>query len=239
VLEKYANSELKKQPTEIATSINRKVFDEIYEDAFEAVKRNTPCISPVRLEREKEELKLGLAEYIQQLHEEFSNTKREKNWQIEMCEYRFEDFVYTLNYGDKTEDITFTGKIDRVDSYTDASGNKHYRIVDYKTGKFSLAPKDCVSENMTNIQHSLYAMYMIKRGYAVDESGYITLDQKNENGTPDSLFLTGDEICDLSNRAKAVLAEVMIEKSFCKPEGLKCPDYCSYANICREKGEGK
>lgn len=158
VMEDYCNKVLAHKEFD-SDSLHLDEFEEIYKVVIEEIVEEIPYASKVVFEKERDEYKQAIMDYLQHFHKsmhvDYCNNKK---WRIIGCEVGFSDIKYTLKAWDPTKsdiDIGFHGFIDRLDGYIN-DGKLYLRIIDYKTG--SKEKKETEVKSNKQIQHIVYAL---------------------------------------------------------------------------------
>ena len=203
-----------------------------YDDVFEKVKEEYEAKCPIDsysvAKKEMEVISEALLCYLGQLHKEFSS--QNNKWKVEGCEVSFKPGTdRTLDrqyrYADGTLSIGFSGCIDRIDSYVDDAGKKHYRLIDYKTGDKNYFKNNKIEGTS---QHHIYKMFAEQNGI-VDEFLYVfPLMEDTENCT---LKVTNFvDPCLINSVPNEMLHQVYFEQQYAFNEDA-CT-YCQYSDIC-------
>lgn len=203
-----------------------------YDDVFEKVKGEYEAKCPIDsysvAKKEMEVIREALLCYLGQLHKEFSF--KDNKWKVEGCEVSFKPgSTRTLEkqyqYADGILTIGFSGCIDRVDSYVDEAGKKHYRLIDYKTGDKNYFKNNKIEGTS---QHHIYKMFAEQNGI-VDEFLYVfPLMEDTENCT---LKVTNFvDPCLINRIPNETLHQVYFEQQYSFNEDA-CT-YCQYSDIC-------
>ena len=224
----YAERVLKgTAPADVSVTADEKILTEIFERVVNGYQK--PCENPEIRRLETEELKTAIFGYFNDLHKNLHDGNK---WIVSECEGEFSDGVYTLHYVDpadtqnpnKTLDLTFEGRVDRIDRYTDtASGTEHIRVIDYKTTSSFFDEKE-------HSQHVLYTAALNKGNGTVDEFTYETpfLEEKCTE-------CKGTVIADFSGEVKEKITDVLVRNNYKYSGKASSCDYCGYADICFRK----
>lgn len=213
VFEKYCKTLLigKKEVPEF----NEAVFKEIFEGEINALVEAVPYISEHVFISEGDKYKAETENYLKNLHKELAET----GWRVEDCEYVFDDLKYKVT--DDLE-ITLNGKIDRIDSCINDKGEKIYRVIDYKTGKFDNVLNKV--KKGTEVQHIVYALAMKKENKEVDCALYVSPADNREEEC---------KVEDFSSEQKQKLIDVLVNQKYGRYENTSC-EYCDYKDVCGE-----
>lgn len=260
ILEQYINQWfVGKDRSKIPTKFKEESFNNIEKQVVNSMIRECPFVSYTTHYLERIEIKEKCRDYLIGLHKEFSDPNN--RWQMEACEEKYSDLeLYYNEKGscDTAEEakliLQFSGSLDRVDVRVDEQGQKHYRIIDYKTGgRAKLMDKE---KNGKLIQHIIYAMAILKRAernreqVVVDEVCYHTLfEEEKENQCFSSKDMGNKDLTKLEDKVHKLIVETLIKKEFCSLENmtinkesekekiLKKTDcsYCTYKDICKEQ----
>ena len=224
----YAERVLKgTAPADVAEKADEKLLTEIFNRVVNGYQK--PCENPEIRRLETEELKTAFFGYFNDLHKELHSGN---NWVVSECEGAFSNGVYTLHYVDpfdtqnpqKTIDLTFEGRVDRIDRYTDkSSGNKYIRVIDYKTTSSSF-------NDTEHSQHVLYTAALNSGDGKVAEFDYETpfLEQKRT-------VCKDAAIADFSFKAKEKITDVLVNDKYGYGDKASTCEYCGYADICFKK----
>lgn len=207
------------KPGDVPEKINDEVFNEIFVRIVDGFAK--PCENPQIRKMESEELKTALLKYFSDLHKELHDGNK---WIVKECEGEFSDASYMMNYDDgyveKTLQINFEGRLDRVDHYYDDNGTEHLRIIDYKTTTKSI-PLD------EHSQHVLYSAALSKDKCEVEEFNYVTpFRNAKDNRCCGDMIKSFDD--DTASRIVDVLANDIYEYS----EKKDSCNYCKFKGIC-------
>lgn len=227
---RYAERVLKGvDPSKIGASADEKILNEIYENAVGSIKK--PFANREIFNMEKEEIRQALLNYFNLLHKALSH---EKKWTVSECEKAFSDGTYTLKYTDEngaaqTLDLSFEGRVDRIDSYiekTPGGDVTHLRIIDYKTSK---KPIDINRHS----QHILYTAALKNNSNSVDAFSYET-----PFGDTSSTECTGTAIADFSPTVIEGLTKVFVKKQYSFTDNADHCKYCKYQTVCFKNTKG-
>lgn len=233
VLQEYVSKYFKGQKA-VSPAINLTDFESIFDRVLTEYKEKCPSVSDSVVKMEIDKVKIPVLTYLADLHKEFSQP--DCKWHVEDCEVTFpekDETPLTVEYileGGKKLQLQYKGIIDRVDSYTDENENKHYRLIDYKTGN-----KDDFEEQKLNVttQHHIYCMH-IKQYGQVDEFKYVFLLAVEYEQKEITVHYFSDPVQAGTGR-KEKLKEVLFEQVYSDTKPEKACDYCSYADICYYK----
>lgn len=232
ILQEYICTYFKGRKT-ISPVINHADFETIFARVLKEYKEKCPSVSDNAVKMEMDKIKIPVLAYLAELHKEFSQP--DCKWHVEDCEVEFPrnnetplTAEYILEDGKKLQ-LQYRGIIDRVDSYTDEKGNRHYRLIDYKTGD-----KDNFEEQKLNIttQHHIYCMH-IKQYGQVDEFKYVfplAVEYEQKEITIHRFEDPVQAVNDRKEKLKEVLFEQVYTDTDAERKGI-C-DYCHYADIC-------
>ena len=233
VLQEYVSKYFKGQKA-VSPAINHTDFETIFDRVLTEYKEKCPSVSDSVVKMEIDKIKIPVLTYLADLHKEFSQP--DCKWHVEDCEVEFpgeDESPLTVEYileGGKKLQLQYKGIIDRVDSYTDENDNKHYRLIDYKTGN-----KDDFEEQKLNVttQHHIYCMH-IKQYGQVDEFKYVFPLSVEYEQKEITVHDFNDPIQAGTGR-KEKLKEVLFEQVYSDTKPEKACDYCNYADICYYK----
>lgn len=260
-MENYCNALLlEKEVTEFKP--DKEEFERIYKDIVEKILEVQPYVSKVVYDREVEENKGLLWDYLQKFYEELEKDYAVgKKWRILGCELKFENVPFFVedpdeNAAEKKEPyvILFHGSIDRLDGYLGEDGMLYLRVVDYKTGNKTNI-KAGVTENK-QIQHVVYAlaaqmqMFGDKKkeelerffggtigGCAVDSAQYVFPHEKQQildvTKELNENFYHGEGQYDMPKSVREIAWRVLDESDY----NIKEPacTYCNYKRQCRRQ----
>lgn len=163
-------------------------------------------------------------------------------YQSELEVGKEESFVLKIGTGEETEEIHFTGSIDRVDR----NANGQLRIVDYKSGRISNYLDE--KKMQVKLQSYLYKLVMehmlaqAEEKTEVIESGYFFTEhntvlnknniQSDENILIQLLALLGDEKQIITNGLKYKRKVWNLETA---KSNNDCKKYCDYQTFCRKR----
>lgn len=104
---------------------------------------------------------------------------------LRLSEFKVYKTEYEIN-GKILENIYIKGKIDRIDVF-EKNGKRYFRIVDYKSSKKTITPKDIYSG--INIQMPIYASIIEKNNIDFKNAGlmYFVPDEKKINNKTENL----------------------------------------------------
>lgn len=194
-MESYCNKELKgnenPDPKFSGIPVLESSFEESFNDSVQKVLEMVPYTSKEAYKRDRLELHDICIAYVKYLHNIFGNKQRKLKWTVEECEYPFDIKISVLE-GTEAKPVEFKGRIDRVDSYTDDNGKKHYRVIDYKTGD-----KERVENNIkweVELQHIIYAKALESedKDVIVDEADYVfPMKMSSQTTNPEIINIPG------------------------------------------------
>lgn len=235
VFEKYCNEKLINTLVQDSDSLDEEVFERIYAEAIDEFVILVPTGSEFAFEKEKEEMHDQTHEYLAGLYEELKkpDPRYGSRWTVKECEKELLSDTYIFNSkgelcdsaptDDSFVSIRFHGFPDRIDECTDDQGNKHERIIDYKTGKMDNLKKKL---GKTQIQ---YAVYPMVQGKQVEEFDYVfPCDGMN------TLVCKGEEITVIPENFTTKFANVFINGVLDKPTDDACT-FCDYKDMCGHK----
>ena len=236
--------------------INETIFEEKCNEVFEEYDIIQASSDKIK-ENEKKDIKGKLNDYLNRMHEEFSDPKNE--WYVESCEVNFgpefdsdgnikkedEDKSLCFQEFENKERIYFRGRIDRIDR--SKNDDNKIRIVDYKTGN----TKTFIEKVINDRQHHIYAWYEKNKDKEKDnekekdvkvEFRYEFIDYKDY---PDNVDGKGKEIkmYEIKNEDlnepidvktyKEIISFMNGEKKLSNIKYIKknC-EYCKYKDIC-------
>ena len=238
VLQVYVERYIKSQPT-VDPDLSMPGFTSVFTEVLNEFNNKCPKLSQELANIEINHIRDSVIAYLRALHQEFS--KPGYVWHVEECEKEFDPDIdpgkvveTKLDYdnGQRSIIIRFKGKIDRIDSYTDANGVKHYRLIDYKTGNKN-SFKDYKLKKTT--QHHVYAKYAKADG-EIDE--FIYVFPLEVDGNPQIKTNAFEDSClgsEQTDERKSVLEEVFFKKEYKRAEQKDIDNvckYCNYSDIC-------
>ena len=187
IAELYTNKKFMDPTQKVDKKPDEDVLEKCLQQAVKEMEDTLPVAAEPVQKEEVEVLRKVSKKYFEKLHEEFSDVNCK--WKVDGCELRIEVLAHNKIvlpgwYEDadpKEVEVKLRGRIDRLDVYEDEKGMKHYRIVDYKTGKKDTTEEKC--KDYREMQHILYAMALRQEQAAeVDEMCYV-FPMTLENGS--------------------------------------------------------
>ena len=230
ILQEYVSAFIKGKKT-ISSEVNNTDFETIFNRVLKEYKERCPAVSDSAIKMEMDKIKIPVLTYLSDLHKEFSQP--DCKWRVEDCEVKFPGkdetpltAEYILTDGKKLQ-LQYKGIIDRVDSYTDETGIKHYRLIDYKTGN-----KEDFEELKLSVttQHHIYCMYT-KRYGQVDEFKYV-FPLAIEYEQKEITIHRFEDPIQAGNGRKEKLKEVFFEQVYLDIKPQSACAYCNYSDIC-------
>ena len=237
IMEDYCNEVfLGKEPAEIPAMIQEAFFEEILDKRIKEMLVVCPYTSKAAYEIECDTIRQNCKNYLKKMHREFSDPNNK--WVVISCEEDFKDI--DLKFGTDEESILlkFRGQIDRLDSYVDEDGVRHYRIMDYKSGRYAKHQTDINAHR--SIQHVVYklAVEAMKKDLAplvVDQVSFLHFFEEDENNQ--EITLKEADIADFPTDVHAFVLQVLKERKYEKCSVSDAKDfckYCTYRNMCME-----
>ncbi len=238
----------------------RELQEDLYRRCFARAQKQLLQEAPCRFADVQENAMKQLEEdcriYLQGMHEAFRKENNGPHWMVDGCEVSVQ---YTLHLDPEpgqadspAYDLTFRGRIDRVDQRQDPDGSVHYRIIDYKTGRMDTLNRELQAER--EVQHVIYplAVEADHPGSHVDRAVYVFPMDRNGD-QPKEIALTDQEIHSLSPQQRHLFHQVFDAWQFkyITAYGLDSPrpdpcQYCIYGQtygICLDQpakaGSGK
>lgn len=241
-----------KRKEEFASGLEEDSFQKICEQAVSDMVKECPYTSETIKNFEQSAIIDKCKRYLEMMHQEFTDSNNE--WMVAGCEVEYKDFCLYFNENGRCKkeeakiELCFEGFIDRLDYRIDKQGIKHYRIIDYKSGRKKNLDKKI--ESGTLVQHIIYAMAMEEKAIeknkstvVVDEVDYCHLFE--EDITNQLLVCPGNE--ELSKKAELLIADTLINSEFNRLEKMKINaaqkveilsktdcSYCAYKDVCKE-----
>ena len=224
----------------ISSKLEQAKFDAVFENELAKMVEKQSYYSEAVYQTEKDEIYNATRNYLEHMHSEFS--REGYPWKVECCEHKINTGrIYEITNDDETCAvwITITGIIDRLDSYTSPDGIKHYRMVDYKSGKAKYMKAKI--DNHEWVQHTMYANAM-RTDDKIQIDSFVYEFPFDE--TTPSLSITGPGLSGLDECAENTILNTIVgqyyrsdgrvsDKGDCA-EGKLC-EYCDYVDICRER----
>lgn len=134
-------------------TFDEKLYEEVFNNQLNNILKVCPFSSDGAYKKDIKKIKVKTISYLKNMHSEFGNSK----WKVLACEYKLkpENNGFSISYKDinKTINVHLRGIIDRIDYYDEIDG-RHYRIIDYKTGKKGSKKKEVESGH--TFQYYLY-----------------------------------------------------------------------------------
>lgn len=253
ILEKYIKKWfVGKKKEEFLPQLEEDCFKNICEQAVSDMMEECPYTSETIKYFEQSAIIDRCRSYLEKMHQEFTDGNNE--WLVEGCEVPYDKFYLYFNENGKCKkeeaeiELWFNGFIDRLDYRIDQQGIKHYRIIDYKSGKKENLDKKI--EQGTLVQHIVYAMAIEEEAgeknegtVVVDEVDYCHLFEEEVNNQ--LLVCSGNE--PLSEKAEKLIVDTLINSEFNKLEKMKINagqkdeilsktdcSYCAYKDVCKE-----
>ncbi len=246
ILEEYCEQVLKGK-NDVSDKVEETVYTQIFDICVQNMTKEYPYVQQGIFEMERESIRETTHNYLAMLHTELADVNNV--WMVQACEYTIEEDVakcYSIETDDADEgnvlELIYTGFVDRVDSYVDDKGKRHYRLIDYKTG--SKEKLESKIEHNLQIQHVLYAKALEDDNSIVDKFLYVYL---SEDGV-DEITLLSHSLQSLNVEVEEVLYKVLYEEIYDPEERiLKTGDgakkqlceNCVYAQICRDRVGGE
>ena len=216
------------------SNISSEVVVNDYNIIFKNVRKEFEELCPVDsmavAQKEMEDMNGAVLEYLESLHKEFSDSSNK--WEVEACELYFApnsdrslSKCYEFSDGCKLN-VNYSGCIDRLDSYVDSNGKKHYRIIDYKTSDKNVF-KNYKLDNTT--QHHIYAMFGMDNG-VVDEFVYVF--PLMDDGDYEIQVTNFIDPCVDWQEVNEILYQVFFEHRYVATVNVKNCEWCQYNDIC-------
>lgn len=242
----------------VSDAVNESKLNEIFYALVENLKKEVPVPSKVVFDREVHEYREGVLATLQDLQRELHNQPEGKPWEVYACEMQIGmqegDVLYTEKIpAEKDEnnnptlylDVCFHGELDRVDSYKDADGKIHFRIIDYKTGNYEKQEEKLKKNKWP--QHVVYQKILTDyaentlqlKDFSVDEFIYVfPFEKKNKY-----IRIDGESLTEFADSINETLVKVLYKHEYKNEEsntresvgGLNYKGvckYCNYADMC-------
>ena len=253
VLEEYCNARLKGKVLGDEDAPDETELRRLYDSMLREFEIIVPKGSEQAYEVEKDRMWKLLRDYVKKM---YSDLKTDTNkWSVTECERKIETKAYYINENgnyvnekgfpldedgnaDESQSpckkmlrYSFTGFIDRIDSYTDDTGEVHVRIIVYKTGKKKTTEER--KEKNTELQHYVYALAMSD---TIDCFWYEFPFDGN-----DRLEISAATVKDLPVEVRKGMADVFIsgkmEKAADDEDDEQTCKYCDYKPFCIHRME--
>ena len=216
--------------SDISSTVVMDDYNIIFKNVREEFEEMCPVDSVAVAQKEVEDINSAILAYLENLHKEFSDASNK--WEVEACELYFApngdrslSKCYEFADGCKLN-VNYSGCIDRLDSYVDSNGKKHYRIIDYKTSdknKFQNNKLDSTT------QHHIYAMFGMDNG-VVDEFVYVfPLMDDDDYEIQVTNF---SDPCEDWQEVNEILYQVFFEHCYLATVDVQNCGWCQYNDIC-------
>lgn len=241
IMEDYCNEIfLGKAAKDIPPMLNDKLLQKIMNEHVEDMLKKSPYMSNTAFKIECDLIWKNCKIYLEKMHNEFSDIGNK--WVVEACEKNFSDVNIKFQSEDDFVNLKFSGQMDRIDSYVDETGKKHYRIIDYKSGS-----RKRNEENIRmyhNVQHIVYKLALeaiSNEDVEVEEVCFLHFfedDLQNQH-----IILKEDSIKDFPMDVHCYVIRVLKAGTYKKcsiSDGTsddedKACKYCTYKDICDER----
>lgn len=236
VMEDYCNLVfLNKCASEISNVVDEKKFEDIFEENVQKMLLQCPYASKAAYEIERELVRMNCLAYLEKMHAEFSHP--DNKWMVVACEKNFKDVDLSFEKDEERIALRFTGQMDRLDSYVDEDGLRHYRIMDYKSGKKDKNEKKVNYHQ--NVQHIVYklALEQLEGDIKVDEVRFLHFFE--EDAQNQEIICNETMIENFPEVVQGFVVDVLqegaydMESIFNGKEDDPCK-YCTYKDMCKK-----
>lgn len=190
---------------------------------------------------------------LRQLNDLIKYDIRRTPMRMELLEGSIYDSVKVKMHDGCEYDVQIGGQVDRIDSVMGSDGCRHYRVVDYKTGKPIDKPIPTVEDVFNSekvkdfhadyyLQAMLYSLIYSRKKDAAVAPALLFISQVRKNDYDPVLFIKDEKIDDVRmketdfvNGLSALLAEI------CDPgkpfvanfNDRTCKSYCPFYSLCQ------
>ena len=208
---------------------NEILYEEVFNNQLNKILKVCPISSNNAYKKDIKKVKEKTISYLKNMHNEFNISK----WKVYACEYKINPLNngFSIFYKDINKEIKvcIRGIIDRIDYYDDESG-RHYRIIDYKTGKKGSKKKD-VKDGHT-FQYYLYEKALMTnndKDFIKGTIEYFRYDFPLALRNYDKEY---KPIADKIEAFKTMLRSYFIDKDYFSKVNEKLCEYCDYKKCC-------